>query len=611
MNPACGKFLCTALAGVILLGAAPSQAQSAVQHVLVLQSLDRGNLATDSFTGDFRVELDRRAGTPTNVVQVVVGPTGFVGAPEQAVIDYIHEIFAGRSKPDLIVTVGGPAAVFARKHRQQLFPGTPLLFASVDERFLRDAPLGENETAVAIDNDFPGLVDDILQLLPHTKQVFVVTGSGQLGQFWRRELEDLFTRFHERVGFVWSNDLSLPEILRRCANLPRDSAILYLSFGTDAVGGAYADERVLANLHATVNAPLFSSMSPLLGHGIVGARLMSIDNLARNTADVAIRLLNGAPPSSIDVRPQRPGQAIFDWRELQRWGIAEDRLPAGVVVRYRSPSLWDQYRGYVMGGAALLAVQTLFIFGLLVERKRRRQAEAKLLTSLDRIHEIGGRLLNAQDIERTRIAQELHDDISQQVAALKWHLQLLTGLVNDEAVSVASEAVQYVDGLLTSIRDLSHSLYPTRLQMFGLVPALEGLLSELSDHGPRMTFTSEKVPEKLPPDVTVTVFRIAQEALQNALKHSRAENVWVKVSGDRNSVALAVVDDGVGFVVDDAWSNGLGLISIGERVESIGGTWKVQSSPLRGTTVHVEIPLSAISADVGSEKQSPEWAENV
>ena len=76
-------------------------------------------------------------GRPVNVVQVVVGPTGFVGAPEQAVVDYIRSIFADRPKPDLIVTVAGPAAVFARKYRQQLFPDTPLLFAAVDQRYLR------------------------------------------------------------------------------------------------------------------------------------------------------------------------------------------------------------------------------------------------------------------------------------------------------------------------------------------------------------------------------------------------------------------------------------------------------------------------------------------
>ena len=84
------------------------------------------------------------------------------------------------------MTVAGPATVFARKYRQQLFPDTPLLFAAVDQRYLRDAPLGENETAVAVVNDFPRLVDEILQLLPETRQVFMVMGSGPLGTFWRR-----------------------------------------------------------------------------------------------------------------------------------------------------------------------------------------------------------------------------------------------------------------------------------------------------------------------------------------------------------------------------------------------------------------------------------------
>ena len=183
-----------------------------------------------------------------NVIQIVVGPTGFVGAPEREVVDYIRSIFADRPKPDLIMTVGGPAAVFARKYRQQLFPETPLLFAAVDQRFLRDAPLGENETAVAVANDYPRLIDDILQLLPQTRQVFMVSGSGALSTFWRRELEEEFKRFQDRLTFVWSDELSLPEILRRCATLPPDSAIFYLTFGTDAQGGAYADERVLADL---------------------------------------------------------------------------------------------------------------------------------------------------------------------------------------------------------------------------------------------------------------------------------------------------------------------------------------------------------------------------
>ena len=159
----CVRLGCASIALASLLsGASPSQAAPVIKQVLLLQPFDRGNLVVDYFTGNFRVDLDQRSGHPVNVIQVVVGPIGFVGAPEQAIVDYIRSLFPS-SAPDLIVALAGPATQFARAHRQQLFPGTPLLFAAVDQRFLRDAPLGDNETAVTVDNDYPRLVEDIFR----------------------------------------------------------------------------------------------------------------------------------------------------------------------------------------------------------------------------------------------------------------------------------------------------------------------------------------------------------------------------------------------------------------------------------------------------------------
>ena len=363
------------LAVLLLLSAAPSDAQPAVRQVLVLQSFDRGNAAVDQFTTNFRVELDQRVEGPVNVVQVVVGPTGFVSAPEQAVVDYIRSTFVNRPNPDLIVTIAGPAAVFARKHRQQLFPETPVLFASVDQKYLRDAPLGDNETAVAVVNDFPRVIENVLQLLPQTRQVFMVVGSGPIGQFWRRELENEFRRFHDQLTFVWFDQLSVQETLRRSASLPENSAIVYVIFSTDGTGVAFADERMFAELHATANAPLFAPFSVYLGAGVVGGSLLSISDLSRDTADVAGRLLNGAPPSSIRLPSRAAGQPTFDWRELQRWGIPESRLPPGSIVRYRAPSLWSAYRSTVLSAVGVLAVQSLLIVGLLYQRRARRRAE--------------------------------------------------------------------------------------------------------------------------------------------------------------------------------------------------------------------------------------------
>ncbi|HKH29200.1 MAG TPA: hypothetical protein VKA61_12820, partial [Sphingomicrobium sp.] len=304
---------------LLAASAATSQPQSAVKQVLLLQSVDRGNLTLDRFTGVFRVGLNQHAERPVNFVQVVVGPTGFVGAREPAVVDYIQSLYADHAPPDLVMTVGGPAALFARKYRKQLFPATPLLFGAMDQRYVRGAPLGENETAVAVVNDLPALIDDILRVLPETRQVFMVTGSGAIGQFMRPELETGFARFQGRVSFIWSDQMSISEILRRIASLPPHSAIVYQTFGSDAQGGAYPSEQVVATLHARANAPMFSAQSPYRGRGVVGGSMMNIDDLGRRTADVASRILNGEPPGRLRLPPQSRGQPIYDWRELERW----------------------------------------------------------------------------------------------------------------------------------------------------------------------------------------------------------------------------------------------------------------------------------------------------
>ena len=148
------------------------------------------------------------------------------------------------------------------------------------------------------------MIEEILQVLPQTKQVFMVIGSGPFassGAASSRRIQAIY----DRLTFIWSDDLSVAEILRRSASLPADSAIFYFMFGTDAAGAAYADERVFAELHAAANAPLLAAQSVYMGMGIVGGSLLSIADLGRDRADVAVRLLNGAPPSSLRVPPRR------------------------------------------------------------------------------------------------------------------------------------------------------------------------------------------------------------------------------------------------------------------------------------------------------------------
>ena len=133
--------------------------------------------------------------------------------------------------------------------------------------------------------------------------------------------------------------------------------------------------------------------------------------VGRQTAEVAVRILGGEKAGDIKMPPVGFGTPKFDWRELQRWGISESRLPPGSEVHFRERTAWEQYRVQILGICIAFLVQAALISWLLYEHRHRRRSEAAA-------HELSGRLINAQEEERSRLARELHDDVTQRLASL-------------------------------------------------------------------------------------------------------------------------------------------------------------------------------------------------
>jgi signal transduction histidine kinase len=602
------------VAASLLLGAAPSEAQPAVRQVLMLQSFDRGNAVVDQFTINFRVELEQRVDAPINVVQIVVGPTGFVSAPEPAVVDYIRSTFLNRPGPDLIVAIAGPAAVFARKYRQQLFPGTPLLFASVDERYLRDAPLGDNETAVAVVNDFPGVIDDILQLLPQTKQVAVVVGSGPVGQFWRRELEYEFMRFHDRLTFAWWDRLSIQDTLRNSASLPANSAILYIIFSVDGTGVAFADERMFAELHDVANAPLFSPFSVYLNAGVVGGRLLSLSDVSRDAADVAARLLRGVPPGSIRLPARRAGQPTFDWRELTKWGVPESRLPPGSIVRYREPSLWGAYRNTVLSALGVLAIQSLLIIGLLYQRRARQRAEIESRNNLALAADASRRL--TMSAFTNSIAHELGQPLSSMIHNAQAGRMMLAAdratpdTIGEILSDIETEGVQatlIMERHRTMLRGRQLDTKPIDLHLV-IHESLALVAHEMGTRQIETTINLSSRPciitgdEVLLRQVMVNLLMNAMDAMtETPLAHRR---VTISTDARAADVAISVRDAGSGlpaqidgalfapFVTTKAHGLGIGLTITQTIVEAHRGSIAARNNPDGGATFTVTLRRS-------------------
>ena len=223
----------------------------------------------------------------------------------------------------------------------------------------------------------------------------------------------------------------------------------------------------------------------------------------------------------------------------------------------------------------------------ITERKRAEEA----------LSSVNGRLIEAQESERARIARDLHDDIGQRLALLGVVLADLKGLLPDSsdgevARSLAALQKQTAE-IATDVQALSHELHPPRLLYLGVVAAMRGFCRELSGpKGLEIDFRSENVPSGVPPDVSLCLFRVLQEALQNAVRHSEVRHFDVHLRGTGNTVDLTIRDEGVGFDVDAAnQGRGLGLTSMRERLKLVGGELFIESHLTRGTTVVARTPV--------------------
>ena len=348
------------------------------KRVLIIDSFGRDIGPFNAVAAAFRTTLTRELAEPVDVDEAPFDTARFAEPKQEApFVDFLQNRYVGR-KLDLVVPINFPALSFAVRHRKRLFPETPMLITATDQRRIRPEFLTTNTAVVPYDVNVPRIVEAILQVLPDTKNIVVVLGNSPLEKFWLGEFRQEFQRFTDRVSFTWFNDLSFEEMKRQAAALPAHSAIFYCFVTRDAVGVPYADDAALKSLSAIANAPIFPVFESQFGQGIVGGRLLPDKSLGVEAARVALRILRGEVPSSIATKPLGISPPVYDWRELRRWGISESRLPPGSIVQFRQPTVWEHYRWYIIAALIIIVVQGALIVGLLLQRARRRRAEAEL-----------------------------------------------------------------------------------------------------------------------------------------------------------------------------------------------------------------------------------------
>ena len=308
----------------------------------------------------------------------------------------------------------------------------------------------------------------------------------------------------------------------------------------------------------------------------------------RFSANAGTRSILGLPPDSevtLDgflgaVHPGERERVRQEWLQFQRGHIPFSL--ACRVVGGDDTIHWVEMWGRPFGGQRIQTV------GVILDVTSRTNIE-------DALRAVSGRLIEAQEQERTRIARELHDDMGQRIALLAVELDRLKGNLGTPGPELQQDIeflAQLAAETAANIQALSHTLHSSKLEILGISAAMKSLCAEVA----RQNHTDiECVADGsifLPQNISLCIYRVLQEALHNAVKHSRAERVFVRLHVEPGSVELTVRDSGTGFDLQSTTAtHGLGLVSMRERVHLVNGTIMIESAPSRGTTVRVKIPL--------------------
>jgi PAS domain S-box-containing protein len=283
-------------------------------------------------------------------------------------------------KLDLVVAENDPALEFALKHRDELFPGVPIVFFDVDAFRIAGQKMWLGATGVTAPVDIRGTIDFALGHYPDTDTVAIVTGNSPYERYW---LALIHTELLHHQSKIQETDLvSLPanQLFDRVTALPPHAVVLFQHGEQETPRLPIGAHEMLAWIGE--RRPTYCVLAWLcLNRGGIGGDTYDGYQQISLVAEVARRVLSGEKPENIPIVNDSKHQILVDWRAIRRWHISESALPFGSMVLYRQPTLWERDKKYIIPGIVLIVAQTLLIVGLLWQRVRKRRAEAVLRES--------------------------------------------------------------------------------------------------------------------------------------------------------------------------------------------------------------------------------------
>ena len=380
MSSTSGRALRIAYAvAVFVLSILPAPALAApAKTVLILRggSVDSpgGRIVIDEVEATVRRELS----SPVDFLVETIDSSRFSGdAYESRLVELYSETY-GRTKLDLVVVLTGPAVDFVLRQRSRLFPHTPLLFSLIDPRFFAQRAIPDGTGVVFVSVDAAATLHLALTTYPATRRVLVIGGTAPFDIDWQTVVREDLREAARALPIAYDTTSTIGELCRTVASLPSDTVVLYVSMSRDGDGVPIQPVAALEALRAASRVPIYGLGSTYLGHGIVGGAMLDFDRHGADLGQEVVRVLNGAAPQVMTT----PALTAVDWREMQRFRIAEANLPPSTKVAYRESTLWERHKWTMLAIGFVIAAQTALILALVQVGRRRREAQRELKARL-------------------------------------------------------------------------------------------------------------------------------------------------------------------------------------------------------------------------------------
>jgi len=614
-------FAATAALATVAGGAARAeQATPASQNVVVVHEFDPSLPVTTKLLQELEAVLDPRG--DVNVYSEYLDLSRFEDHWDaEDLARWYSSKYAGK-RVDVVIAAGTEALRFLLKVRSRLWSETPIVFCAVPREDVDRTALPADVTGLVTRFPVKETLEVALHLLPDARRVAFFSGSSKLDRSYAR----LFWAAHEELGgrleVIDLTGLTYEDLRDRLAALPDGTVAFGISMLRDRAGRHLPGPDFVPILSPRSRAPIFAVVDTALGRGIVGGWLVSYEQIGRDAAALARRILAGESPSAIPISEGTFARLAFDARQLERWGIPESRLPAGSVVSFKTSSPWTSRPRTVAALGGALLVQAGLIVALLLQRRSRRQLEAEARESRARIAHMN-RVSVVGELTGT-LAHEVNTPLAAMMNDARAARRFLDAptprLADARAAITAVEAHgQRARDVLQHVRTaLRKDGQPPQVVSLSdvVLEAIDLVASDAREHDIRVEVALSPPDRRVECD-TIQIQQVALNLLLNAIEAVLGQplerrRIRVEVSAGPDYAEAAVRDWGRGVPAGDrarlfkpfftTKPEGLGMgLSISRTiVEAHGGRISMEPGTPVGSTFRFSLPLAVEHAPAAS-----------